>query len=115
MDTRCRQCHEIVEPSARSCPACGIDLRVMVPELVDLTETIDLDQDDDRERAELLGALLATGDADTAERHHAPAWGAHTPTMLDLEHAPVRIGRFPSADDVLPAASAPTKRSWRRR
>ena len=114
MNSRCRQCHEIVESSYRSCPACGVDLRIHVPDLIDLT---DREVDDERERADLLEALLAgTADApDGPPGHRAPEWGVHTVTMLDLELAPVRIGRFPTADDVVPAGGPAPKRGRRRR
>ena len=97
------------EPKTVRCPACGADLRVMVPKLIDLT---DRELDLEREHLDLLGALLAAGD--DAEAHPKPRWGVHTPTMLDLELAPVRIGRFPSPDDLLPTDIA-TRRGRRRR
>ena len=109
MNSMCSQCHELVEQSYRSCPACGADLRVQVPRLVDLTEhEIDLE----RERADLLAAVVAA--SDDAPTHARPRWGVGTPSMLELELAPVRIGRHASADDLLPSSPAP-KRGWRRR
>ena len=109
MNSMCSQCHELVERSYRSCPACGADLRVQVPHLVDLTEhEIDLE----RERADLLAAVVAG--SDDTPTHTPRRWGVGTPSMLELELAPVRIGRFTSTDDVLPSGPAP-KRGWLRR
>jgi hypothetical protein len=112
MNSVCSQCNELVEPSYRSCPACGADLRVVVPRLVDLTDReIDLE----REQADLLHELLA-GEDDVPRRARPPRWGANTPTMLDLELAPVRLGRTPlEGDDLLPAPTVHPKRGWRRR
>ena len=108
MNSMCSKCYELIDPSARSCPACGADLRVMVPKLVDLTDrAIDLE----REHAELLAALNA---GDAAPPRPRPGWGANAPTMLELELAPVRIGRPSRGDDLLPAATH-AKRGWRRR
>ena len=85
MNSMCSQCHELVEQSYRSCPACGADLRVQVPRLVDLTaHEIDLE----RERADLLAAVVAAGE----ERQPSPRprWGVDTPTMLPSGPAPKR-------------------------
>jgi hypothetical protein len=105
----CRRCDEPVHTGDRVCPSCGADLRVQVPVLVDLTRRQAAAQ---RDRHALLAEVLS-GTAE-AEPTPKPVWGEHTATMLKLELAPVRIGRGPSADDVLPAAR-PAKRGWRRR
>lgn len=108
MGSMCSQCHEIVVGSARVCAACGADLRVAPPLTVELPERADLDE---RLRQQLLEALA--GPAEVAVRPR-PRIGEGTPSRFELELAPVRIGRFPSPDDVLPAP-APPKRSWRHR
>ena len=108
MGSFCSQCHEIVVGPARACAACGADLRVAVPQVVDLTDRVDLDE---RLRVQLLEALA--GPTDVAVRPR-PRFGEGTTSRFELDLAPVRIGRFPSPDDVLPAP-APPKRSWRHR
>lgn len=104
----CRQCQEIVVGPSRACAACGADLRVTLPQVVDLPARVDLDE---RLRQQLLEALA--GPVDIAVRPR-PRFGEGTPSRFELELAPVRIGRCPSPDDVLPAP-APPKRSWRHR
>ena len=108
MGAVCSQCQEIVVGPARVCAACGADLQVAVPQSVDLSERVDLDE---RLRLQLLEALA--GPVDVAVRAR-PRFGEGTPSRFELDLAPVRIGRFPSPDDVLPAP-APPKRSWRHR
>jgi hypothetical protein len=108
MTSLCCRCHQLLEASARSCHACGADLRIQVPRLVDLTER---EADEERDRLALVSALVAGFDDEPPRPK--PAWGVNTVTMLDLELGPLRIGRFPSADDVLPVGAP--RRSWRRR
>lgn len=105
----CSRCRELVDPRDRMCAECGADLQVFVPELVDRTVA---QVRAERHRAQLLSAVVSA-DAEPASVRR-PTWGANTPTMLDLELGAVRVGRFPTADDVLPAP-APSKRGWRRR
>jgi hypothetical protein len=105
----CKQCHEIVVEPGRTCTACGADLTAPVAagEVIDLSERADLDE---RLRLQLLEALA--GPAEVTRRPR-PRFDDGRPTRFELELAPVRIGRFPSPDDVLPAPAA--KRSWRHR
>ena len=112
MNSLCTQCHELVDPSYRSCPACGADLRVVVPRLVDLTER---EIDEEREQHDLLAELLAGATEEAPRRARPPRWGVGTPTMLDLELAPVRVGRHPLEGDDLVPATAPARRGWLRR
>lgn len=108
MGSFCSQCHEVVVGHSWSCPACGADFRVTVPRVVDLTDRVDLDE---RLRVQLLEAIAGPGEVAVRPR---PRFGEGTTSRFELELAPVRIGRFPSPDDVLPAP-APAKRSWRHR
>jgi hypothetical protein len=124
MTPLCRRCHELVDPHGRLCPACGADLKVQVPLLVDLTAR---GADAERERNALLAAVVAAGTE--AEPTPRPGWGANTPAMLELELAPIRIAprdtssgatatpaapARPTTDDVLPTLT-PSRRGWRRR
>jgi hypothetical protein len=105
MNSFCSQCHEIVVSQARACAACGADLRVAVPQVIDLTDRLDLDE---RLRLQLLEALAGPADVGVRPR---PPFGERTPSRFELDLAPVRIGRFPSPDDVVPTP-APPRRSW---
>ena len=109
MGSFCRQCHEIVDREARACAACGarLGLTASEAEVVDLTDRLDLDE---RLRLQLLEALA--GPSEVAARPR-PRFGDGRPSRFELELAPVRIGRFPSPDDVLPTRAP--KRGWRHR
>lgn len=112
MTPLCRRCHEPVDPHDRLCVACGADLRVEVPVLVDLTAP---DAEAERERDALVAAVAAAS-AD-GDHEPPPGWLGHAPTMLALEHDPVRLqfgatARPGGIDDVLPA---PRASRWGRR
>ena len=107
MGSFCRQCHEIVDGEARSCAACGAGLTASEAEVVDLTERLDLDE---RLRLQLLEALAGPPEVTARPRLR---FGDGRPSRFELELAPVRIGRFPSPDDVLPTRAP--KRGWRHR
>jgi hypothetical protein len=122
MTPLCRRCHELVDPHDRLCPACGADLKVQVPVLVDLTAP---EADAERQRNALVAAVVAAGEE--AEPAPRPRWGANAATTIELELAPFRIGApspaaaaapspaaRPTIDDVLPTLT-PGRRGWRRR
>ena len=109
MDLRCIHCSERVDVTMTTCRACGGDPWVRGDEeLIDLREV-----DEEREAADLLASLVA-GYSEAAP-YQRPRWGANTTTALELELAPVRIGRFPGTDDLVPAADPARSRRTRRR
>jgi hypothetical protein len=109
MDLHCIHCSERVEVTMATCRACGGDPWVRGDEeIIDLREV-----DEERDAADLLASLVA-GYSEAAP-YQRPRWGSNSSTALELELDPVRIGRFPAADDLLPAADpARARRSWRR-
>jgi hypothetical protein len=107
MDLHCIHCSELVADYASPCRACGGDPRVRGDaDLIDLRIS-----EADLESADLLASLVA-GYIDEAPRER-PRWGANTSTPLELELAPVRIGKSVAAD-VLPTPVARARRTWRR-
>jgi hypothetical protein len=105
MNALCHECHQAIEERATRCPACGAVVDEAVEPHIDLRQVDG--QDADLEVAELLAAVMAAGDEPALRRR--PPIGLASLSLLELELAPVRIGRAPSPDDVLPAVVAPRR------
>jgi RNA polymerase subunit RPABC4/transcription elongation factor Spt4 len=74
MELHCQNCHELLDRVATTCPACRLDLTAHreVPEVIE----VDLD----KERADLLAAVVALGDTRTP--HRPPPWRASVPLPI---------------------------------
>jgi predicted amidophosphoribosyltransferase len=81
MELHCPNCHELLDRVATACPACRLDLtapRGAAPAPVEA--------DPEKERAELLAAVVALGE--TRPPHRPPAWQASVPLPAPLDLRP---------------------------
>ncbi|MEA3077553.1 MAG: hypothetical protein QOF60_2461 [Actinomycetota bacterium] len=99
MELHCRNCHQLVDRVATICPACRLDLTARP----DAPQAIEADLD--KERAELLAAVVALGNANT---RRPPAWQASVPLVPRPD-----LSLFAGLEaDVFPR---PAARRWLRR
>jgi hypothetical protein len=99
MELHCPNCHELLDRVATACPACRLDLTARR----EAHEPIEADLE--KERAELLAAVVALGDTGT---HRPPPWQASVPLAPRPDLRP-----FAGLEaDVLPQ---PHARRWLRR